>query len=216
MKNFILLFFLASCTLFHKGPTLGNLDKEKLLDSIRLTGEGKGRLKLGLSSYIFSVDSVLNQNIDWIFAVSIPLHGEEVMILPDLKQHSMPAMEMSSFEHRIKNEFYRLKIDSDIGPKLFMNELRSLIRFNLGNSWGQKRDCQKKQTELICMLDEEKFIIYIKNEEIIINKYFGDNTIQLVAENLTDSFFRKTSILLFTNTLDLQKKNPSFSLELFW
>jgi hypothetical protein len=207
IKQMALLFFLASCGSLFKGPdSLKNQDPEKLLSAVRLTGEGKGRLTLGQSQYVFSVDSVLKENFDWILAVTIPLHGEEVMILPNLKESQVPDDEIESFEERIETEFRRLKLNKKMTSKQFLSELRSLIRFNLSPAWGQKRDCKAQQNDVICDYDGEKFVLNVTEKEFRITKLrSGEKGLQLIAKNLTESFFQKTDIRLDT-----------FSLELFW
>jgi hypothetical protein len=188
-----------------------------LLNSIKLTGEGRGRLTLGESQHVFSVDSVLNEENDWIFAVSIPLHGEEVMILSDIKNPQINQNEFSSFEERIAREFKRLKLNQILTTEKFMQELRLLIRFGLSPRWGQKRDCRPQQNESVCELDGEQFIVQVLETEIKIKKLLGQGkSLQIVAKNLTDSFFQKTDIILFLNEVQEEKKVSPFSIEIFW
>lgn len=211
------LFLLASCSLFRGTPSLENLDKEKLLEAVKLTGEGKGRLTLGQSQYLFSVDSVLNESQDWILAVTIPLHGEEVMILPNLKLANVDDAETESFEARIRNEFKRLKLNEIITSVDFMKELRSLIRFNLAPQWGQKRSCKAQQSEFICEIDGEKYLVETTKSELKITKNLGpEKSLQLVAKNLTDSFFTQNEIRLTTSSNEKNKTPAPVSLELFW
>ncbi len=184
-----------------------------------MTGEGRGRLTLGQSQYVFSVDSVLKEedSFDWILAVAIPLHGEEVMILPDLRKSQIADEETESFEERIEKEFQRLKLNEKLTSQQFLKELRSLIRFGLAKKLGLVRDCKAQQMEFICHLDGEKFEIEVTEKELNINKSLGpQNRIQLVAKNLTDSFFEQTDIRLYSNEKEMFKKTSSFSLELFW
>src|SRR4051812_39014836 len=98
LKIMALLLLVSSCSLFKPNKTLHSSDAEKLLDSVKMTGEGRGRLTLGQSQYVFSVDSILKDDFDWILAVAIPLHGEEVMILPDLRKSQVANEETESFE----------------------------------------------------------------------------------------------------------------------
>jgi hypothetical protein len=217
VKFLVIIFFVSSCSLLKSSPSLKLIETDKLLDSIKLTGEGKGRLTLGQSQHVFSVDSLLNENNDWIFAVTIPLHGEEVMILSDLKSRQMAPLEASSFEARIANEFHRLKLHKLIKTEKFMRELRYLIRFGLSKQWGQKRQCNPQQNGTICVLDGEEFLILVSDTEITIKKILANGqSLQIVAKNLTDSFFLKTDILFFLNETDEKKKSSPFSLEIFW
>jgi hypothetical protein len=217
LKNMALLFLVASCSLFKSAPTLKSQDTEKLLDAVQMTGEGRGRLTLGQSQYVFSVDSILKEDFDWILAVTIPLHGEEVMILPDLRQSQIADEETESFEERIEKEFQRLKLNKKLSSEQFLKELRTLIRFGLAKKLGLKRDCKAQQTEFVCDLNGEKFTVNVTDKELNINKSLGEEKrLQLVAKNLTDSFFAQTDIRLYSDEAEFQKKASSFSLELFW
>ncbi len=217
IKQMTLLFFLASCALFKGRPTLKNQDQEKLLDSVKITGEGTGRLGLGQSSYLFSVDSILKENHDWILAVTIPLQGEEAMIFPNLKQRDASVEEVQSFEQRIAREFKKVGLNKILTTEEFQKALRSLVRFNLSPAWGGKRNCKAHQSHLICKLDGEEFKVSTTDRELNISKSMGQGrSLTLDAKNLTDSFFEQTDIRLYSNEADSVKKNSSFSMELFW
>lgn len=211
-----LLFLVSSCALFKTGPSLLTMENETLLQSVKVTGEGKGRLSLGQNQYVFGVDSVLKDG-DWILAVSIPLHGEEVMILKDLKKKSVQDEETESFEKRIQWEFRQRKVDKSISAEKFLVELRSLIRFILSPKLGNERHCDAHNNEYICSMDEEKFTITRTEKKYFIHKPLGNgNKLELVAQNLTDSFFSKTDFHLYTGEEESSSKAPVFSLELFW
>ena len=217
MRFLIFLFLLTSCSLLRPGSSLKTKNEELLLKSVRLTGEGKGRLTLNQRQYVFNIDSVLNDNYDWIFAVSIPLQGEEVMMMPDLRVKEIQVSEAESFEARIGREFHRLKLKRLISSDQFFRELRSLIRFHLSHLWGQKKVCQRKDKNLICEQDQEEFIVTILDKEFLVSKMLRNGVIlQLLAKNLTDSFFSQTDIRLFSSQKDLEAQRSSFSMELFW
>lgn len=211
LKYMALFFFVSSCALFRVEPSLKKMNKEELLDAVKLTGEGRGRLSLGQNQYVFGVDSVLNESRDWIMAVQIPLHGEEVMILPDLTKRRIKNEETESFEERIENEFRRLEIHKIMSGEEFLQEMRTVIRFVLTKDWGGKRDCAAHDQELVCQLDGEKFVVSATDKEFIINKSLKKGvSLQIVGKNLTKPFFQRTDILL-------QSQNKSsFSMELFW
>lgn len=217
IKHITFLFFLSSCALFTPRPSLKDQELEKLLNSVKLTGEGKGRLTFGQRQYVFGVDSVLKENHDWILAVAIPLQGEEVMIFPDLKQTRVQNEETESFEERIEKDFRQLKLNKIVKSKVFMKELRSLVRFSLSRNWGQKPVCVARQEAYECELDGEKFLVEVSEKDLTVKKSLGEGTsLQLVGKNLTDSFFAQTDIRLFSNERDAKKKISPFSLELFW
>jgi hypothetical protein len=139
------------------------------------------------------------------------------MILPDLKEEYIADEETESFEERIENEFERLKLNQEVSSEQFLKELRRLVRFQLSPAWGQKRDCKAQQNDFVCEYDGEKYNVVVTEKEIKIIKSLGqDKSLQLVAKNLTDSFFKQTDVLLYTNAADAEKKQSSFSLELFW
>lgn len=211
-----LLFFISSCGLFKTSPSLLNKDPESLLKSVKVTGEGKGRLSLGQNQYVFGVDSVL-KDTDWILAVSIPLHGEEVMILKELKKKTLQDDETESFEKRIQWEFRQRKLDRKISAETFMMELRSLIRFILAEELDLKRRCNAHNEEYVCTMEDEKFHITVSEKKYFIQKPLSNgNRLELVAQNLTDSFFSKTDFHLYTDNGKASSKSPVFSLELFW
>jgi hypothetical protein len=192
---------------------------EKLLDAVKLTGEGRGRLSFGKfhNQYVFGVDSILNEKNDWIMAVSVPLHGEEVMVLSNLKQKEVENDNSDSFENRIQSEFNKLELSGHPSAEEFLKELRSLIRFHLAGQLGLERNCKMSQKEGECTLDEEKYQIGFLRNELKINKRFSkEQIIQLSAQNLTESFFTKINIRLYERTRDMDKNNPALSLELFW
>lgn len=217
IQQMALLFLLTSCALFKTTPSLKSQDKLKLLDAVKLTGEGRGRLGLGAAQYVFSFESLMKENTDWILAVSIPLHGEEVMILPELKQKNMPKSELESFEARIDREFDRLKLEKILTSEEFLKEFRSLVRFNLAKSWGQKPDCAEQGDDLMCDLDGEKFLVKVSEKNINIIKLLGQGrSLVLSAQNLTDSFFDRTDIRLYSSDSNSEKNLSSLSLELFW
>lgn len=217
IKQMTLLFFLTSCAMFKGQPSLKDKNQEKLLDSVRILGEGTGRLGLGQGQYLFSVDSILKENNDWILAVTIPLHGEEVMIFPNLKQKDATEEEMQSFEQRIQREFQKVGLSKIVTTEEFLKALRSLIRFNLSSVLSVPRICKAHQNKLICTFDGEEFTVSSTERELNISKSLGQGRmLQLDAKNLTDSFFEQTDIRLYSNEADSAKKNSSFSLELFW
>lgn len=216
-KHMALLFFLTSCALFRGQPSLDSIDKEKLLDSVKITGEGKGRLTLEQSSYVFGVDSVLNEDKDWILAVEIPLHGEEVMILPDLKQAKISDEETESFELRIEREFKRIGIHRKLSSEKFLSEMRSLVRFVLAKELGKKPVCVAQKEVAECSFDDEKFQLRTESDKFFIEKKLDNEfVLQLVAKNLTKSFFEQTDILLLSKSDESLKKPSSFSMEFFW
>jgi hypothetical protein len=209
---------MTSCSsLFRGNASLGNRSVDELLASVKLTGEGKGRLTLEERSYVFGVDSILKENQDWILAVAIPLHGEEVMILPDLKKIRVDNEETETFEDRIEREFQQMKLNKVVSSKDFLHGVRSLVRFSLAHTWGQFRNCKEQEKGFFCSLDGEEFLVEPTPKELKITKILGNgHSLQLVAKNLTDSFFQQNSIRLLLKDSPTHVTTAPISLELFW
>ena len=217
IKSMAFLLLFSGCALFKGTTSLKNQDKQKLLEAVKVTGEGKGRLSLGQNQYVFSVDSILNEDKDWILAVAIPLHGEEVMILPDLRKSFVTNAETETFEQRIKREFRARRLERAISSDEFLKELRSLIRFIQGKDLGLTRHCDAQKDEMLCTLDGEKYLVSATEKKFYIQKFLGKGkTLEVVAKNLTDSFFSNTDFHLYTNGTEFTQREPAFSLELFW
>lgn len=208
-----LLFFISSCALFRGESSLQNKSTDELLSSVKVTGEGKGRLGLDQSQYVFSVDSVLKDKKDWILAVSIPLQGEEVMIFPDLQQKTVNNPETESFEQRIRYEFKHRRLERKIPSDVFIQEMRSVLRFILANELSLKRSCTAEKGNPSCEFEGEKYSLEVKDKTFSIKKSLGtENQLVVIGRNLTGSIFTKTDFLLYTS----DSKTPAFSLELFW
>ncbi len=213
--SFLLLF--ASCSLFRVEPTLDTMDKQKLLEAVKVTGEGRGRLNLGESHYVFGVDSVLNEHKDWILAVQIPLHGEEVMIMNNLRRESFPNEERETFELRMTNEFKKLGLDKKMGSDEFLYEIRSLLRFVLSPELGLERNCVPQKEVLFCHQDGHRYRVRTEKKLFFIEKILKQNyVLQIVAKNLTNTFFSQTNIMIDFSSSEKGQSPSSFSMEFFW
>lgn len=208
--SLLLLFFLASaCSLFRAPADLSRKEVSQLLGSIKITGEGRGRLIYDNSQNVFGFDAVLRQNTDWLLAVSIPLHGEEVMILPELNKEDAEG-QMQAFEARIARALYEMK--ANISPKEFLQSLRSLMRFLMGEQVGAPVHCVRED-EIICRQFNRYFVVSVqKNEITIVEREKKDFQVVVKARNLTDSFFQQTEFYLLSS----EGRHQLLSLELFW
>jgi hypothetical protein len=206
-----ILFISSSCSLFKAHPSLKNEPVEKLLNSVKVLGEGKGRLGFKQQSYVFNFDAVMKDSLDWLLAVEIPLHGEEVMILKDIKAEKDTASSVESFEARIND-----RIDPNLKNKV-LPELRSMIRFILAAKLGLPRFCTKTfESEFNCVVGKENFLVSLSDKSIRIKiSSSGSLNLDLVAENLTDSFFSKTHFTFRSVTAPVSAPAP-MTLELFW
>jgi len=186
--NVFLGLILVSCA-------SGRLSKESvdsLLDSIKVVGEGRGRLNMNNQSQVFSFDSILKDKRDWILAAAIPLHGEEVLILHEIADQKTQISTPESLERRISN-------------KKFIQGTRSLIRFVLANDLELKRSCSSTE----CTVEGETFKISMNEQKLKISRTIGEATFELIAEDLTNSRFQRTNFYLIT-------AHQRLSLELFW
>lgn len=217
IKCMAFLFFLSSCALFKGVEKIDDKDKEKLLNSFQFTGEGRGRLSLGQNQYVFSFESLLKENHDWVIGVNIPLQGEEIMTLPDLKQKEMKDSEIETFERRIRHEFKRVQLDKVLSSDKFLVGMRSLVRFAQASDLNISRKCSTHLNEFKCELDGEIFLISVTKGEFVIQKMLEEGrSVVLEGKNLTESFFSQSNFRLYVSDRQFQQKNSSFSLELFW
>lgn len=204
--SFTFLLFLFSCGSFKSYSPVKTLKVDEALRAIRVVGEGRGRLSLQEQQYVFSVDALMKDNKDWLLAVTIPLHGEEIMLLPDLVQKESHSSNVESFEKRIQRELKgRFKSDQLTG-KRFIQEIRGLLRFIQSSELGLTRICREDK----CQMDGEMFIVRLEEKKVIVHREGQD--IELVGENLTDSIFTKTNFQLKPTSSPSQK----LALELFW
>ncbi|MGE3608693.1 MAG: hypothetical protein AB7I27_03815 [Bacteriovoracaceae bacterium] len=207
MLKLFLLILISSCSLFQKPSSLAEKDVLKVLDSVQLEGSGRGRLGVDQQQYLFSYDALLKENNDWILAVEIPLHGEEVMVLSNLKENSVKEIPNESFETRIERS---LEGRVPISGEKFVLELRTLVRFLLADQLKLTRTCQKNGTEYLCKQGENSYNVILKGQKLTIKKQIKDKLLlELVAENPSGPHFSRTSFFL----KDFQ---THLSLELFW
>jgi hypothetical protein len=205
------LLILSSCSLFKAQPSLKNETVDKVLTSVKVIGEGKGRLGFKQQSYLFSFDALIKDSADWLLAIEIPLHGEEVMTLKNIKDEKNPASSVESFESRINNQ-----IDPNLKNKV-LPELRSMIRFILSVELGLPRVCAKAfDTEYSCVLGVESFLVTLSDKSIRIKKASsGVLNLELVAENLTAPFFMKTTFTFRSPKAPITAP-AAMTFELFW
>lgn len=204
----LILILSVSCSTVKKTEGV-----EKSLAAIKVIGEGRGRLGIEPQNYLFSFDAVLKDKKDWILAVMVPLHGEEVMILHDLRNAKPPVTTLESFEERIEHELRNRKKLGNLKSGEFVIHIRSMIRFILARELGLDRACQGE----VCRLDSENYQVLLSEKNISVKKEISvDYTLELIAENLTDSFFNRTNFYLRDGKDDSKKSPPVLSLELFW
>lgn len=213
----ILLFLLSSCALFKSQPSLKKDSLDTALASIKVTGEGRGRLGVGPQSYLFSYEAALKENTDWMLAVSVPLHGEEVMVLHEIKQKTVPEKGRESFELRIDHEI-RQRLDlGKISGRDVTQELRKIIRFVIADQLFLEKKCDSAVPGFYeCIMDGESFLVTLEHDAIKIKKNIRDtHYFELEGANLNNSFFQRTNFYL--RSVQGKVTSPALmSLELFW
>ena len=210
------LFFLVlrtSCSLF-QSQNIQNEKVETLINYIEGEGEGRGRLGINQHQYLISYEAVLKENHDWILAASIPLHGEEVLLLRDLKQETLPESN-EGLELRIQqgiNDYLRSQNQSPELSRTFLVEFRRLMRMVFYKELGLRLDCQSNQ----CRLDGSVYQVEATDKQITLKKSLSeDYEIEFVATNLTDSIFKRSNVFLHSKNKS-PSSTPLLSLELFW
>jgi hypothetical protein len=209
-----LFLLLSSCSLF-KGQNIQDKNIMDLVSYLRGTGEGNGRLSINRQQYLFGFDALLKQNDDWILAANIPLHGEEVLRLRDLRKESVGEVEQDGLELRIEqdiSEYLRLQKQSPAMAKTFILEIRRIMRFVLHKKLGLEVTCSKVE----CKIGDGIYRVETTSHQFSLKKSLSrDYEIEYSAMNLTDSNFRRSNIFLHSKN----KSSPSktlLSLELFW
>lgn len=184
---------------------------------LQLVGEGRGRLGLDQNQYVFSYEALLKDEDDWVLAVSVPLHGEEVMVLSDLRTDSPDLSTTQSFEARLQREIDHRFRGRNVNGKQYVNTLRTMVRFLLAPQLGLDRKCEKTaKAEYSCQLNKVEFQIIVEKSKIRIKKIVSQtHHLELVGENLTEPFFGRTNFLLLSDK-SVSRPAPVMSLELFW
>lgn len=208
LGRLLLLLILSSCALFKGAEKIKTSDTQKLLASVKTTGEGKGRLHIRQRQYLFGVESVLKDDGDWIMAVSIPLQGEEALIFPSLQETSVADPALESFAARIDAGIRENFKGSVLSGKEFLDALRSTLRFLLSERLKLPVSC----TQLSCTMQGEEFTIERDEKSLRIITAFSEHQLITTASNLTGSFFLHTQFRVVSPS----QKEDLLSLELFW
>lgn len=209
IRIFLFSLLFSSCALFKKGPDFRKFPLDKLLDSLSLTGEGRGRLEMDQNNYIFNFESAYLSDIDqWGLSASLPLYGEEVLLYKNIK--TAQVKEVQSFETRLLESIPRK------WHRSFQETSRSMVRFILAKKLNLVRICSQQTDDIYeCRLKNDTFSVEVKADKIIIMKKFGNFSISYSGSNLTESFFDRTSLLL--QSYDSQTiPTDEMNLELFW
>lgn len=218
LKWIIPIIFLSSCALF-KSHDLRSERVENLLDSIKTSGEGRGRLTLDQSQYVFGVDAILKDNFDWLLAADFPIHGEEVLILKDLKSETLSEVQ-SDLHQRVeiglKNYLKKNKKSPALADKFF-GELHFLMQFIQSSKLGLKRVCTKQnEANFNCMVLGREFLVNVRHDAIVISRPLSAGfELQVIAENPQESIFQRLNIAFYSQSQN-KMRSPLMGLELFW
>lgn len=207
-SRILILLLLSSCSLFRGSERISSSDTLKVLSMVKLTGEGKGRLHIRERQYLFGLESVLKDPDTWIMAVSIPLHGEESLTFPGLKNSSDDDAGMESFGNRIDAGIRENLKGSSLYGKEFLVALRKTVRFLFAPKLGLPVTCR----EQTCTLDGEEFLVEREEKSIRVTTIFSGHQLVTTASNLTGPFFLHTQFRVNSPHL----KQELLSLELFW
>lgn len=210
MIRILFLFILTSCSTFYKkGPDYRQLPVDNLLDSLSLTGEGRGRLEINEKNYVFNFESAyLAENDQWGLSASFPFYGEEVLIYKKIK--NAEVIEVQKFEKRL------LEALPKKWHRKFQMTSRGLVRFILAKKLQLPRSCAPLSDNTFeCKIENDTFSVTVLAEKIVVTKRFENFSLSYSGTNLTESFFDRTSLSLDSYH---SQENPKteMNLELFW
>ena len=207
-SRILILLLLSSCSLFKGSEKILESDLQKNLQMIKSEGEGKGRLHIRERQYLFSFESILKENRDWIMAVAIPLHGEEAMIFPDLRNSAPQDPATDSFAMRIDAGIRENIRGSKLKGSDFLAAMRRTLRILLAHKLNLPLNCKAH----VCKLDLIEYSV-IQDEKTlrIITPFVGHNLVT-TASNLTGPFFMNTQF----RVISPEKNIDLLTLELFW
>lgn len=193
-----LLLLLASCAT----PVIKDPAFDQLWEKVSMEGEGRARLEVGTESWVFSFDAIVKEN-DWIAAISIPLHGEEVFSFPglhrpipgsvagkdDFRWQIEAALEAASRERKLNY--------SELGSD-FALHFHHLLRWVHGEKWGLKKSCAAKdETAWSCRWDglNSSWTWNPQKEEFTGDFILKTSWImRVVFKNLTDQQFKRVTL----------------------
>ena len=176
------------------------------LQPIQLAGEGRGRIGYLDQSYLFRFESAFKKD-NWLLSLTIPMHGQEVLVFEDLAQPQSSG-EMQSLEVQIDQEIKKQSKLENLKNENIVVHLRSVIRFIKAQELGLETQCDKDK----CFLGKEEFIIQVLNDGVQIKKIINpEYFIEFTALYLEKEFYSRVNFYL----KKVKSKENFFSLELF-
>lgn len=202
----LVLLVLASCAT----PVLRDPVFDQLWSKVSLAGEGRARLEVGPESWVFSFDAAI-RDTDWVSAISIPLHGEEVFSFPGL-QRPTPAAVLAKddfrwqIEHALSTAAKQRKLHYPELASDFILRFHHLLRGMHGAPWGVNKSCvAKSDVTWDCRWDElNSFWTWNAQKEEFTGEYILRSSwlMRVVFKNLTDDRFKRV-------TLEIIRENDS-------
>ncbi len=211
-SRIFILLLLSSCSLFKGSEKLRSNDLLKNLESIKVEGEGKGRLHIHERQYLFGVESLLREDKSWIMGVAIPLHGEEVLLFPSLDQKNTDDYSMDSFALRIDAGIRENLKNSTLKGADFLSALRKTLRFLLAYRLKLPVNCEAKDKDHVCSLGEDDFLVMSEEKSLRVVTPFAGHQLITTASNLTGPIFMNTQFKVTAP----ETKQDLLTLELFW
>lgn len=209
-----ILLLISSCSLF-KSQNIQDKNITDLVSYLQGVGEGRGRLGINRQQYLFSFEAMLKENSDWVLAANIPLHGEEILTLRDLKEEDVDQIQKDGLEKRIELDIGNYLKSQKQSPGLsraFLLELRKIMRLVLHKELGVKVLCSQNE----CRIGDSVYQVEADAKQLSLKKtLLDDYEIEFAAMNLTESIFQRSNI--FLHSKNKSSSAPALlALELFW
>jgi hypothetical protein len=196
--RFLALLFLAACAT----KPLKDAQFSELWQKVSMQGKGKARLEVPPESWVFSFEAELKNN-DWVTAITIPLHGEEIFSFPGLdKPQAEVVPAADDFRWRVVQSLRAASAERKLNyPQLgqdFVYHLHHILRWSNADKWGLVRSCDAvSRYQWNCRWDKlnsswtwnerkEEFT----GEFILRPKWL----MRVVFKNLTDQNFKRVTL----------------------
>jgi hypothetical protein len=196
--RFLALLIFASCA---TKPTK-DAQFSELWQKISMQGTGKARLEVPPESWVFSFEAELKKN-NWVAAINIPLHGEEVFSFPGLDKSQaeiVPAAD--DFRWRVVQSLRAASAERKLQyPQLgqdFVYHLHHILRWSNAEKWGLVQSCAAaSKHQWTCRWDKlNSFWTWDERKEEFVGEFIlrPDWRMRVVFKNLTDQFFKRVTL----------------------
>ncbi len=204
---FLLFAIISSCS--HRELVYKN--EIELLNKIKINGEGKCRLTIFEKQDLFSCESFFKDN-NWNFLISIPFKGEELIVFPEIDKKNYKFQNIQTHHGMIYQGFSQSSFSQKIEFNELMQKLHFLVRLLNADLLKENIDCHGGT----CLFDQKVLNIkHNKGRFIIESESNSHFIISIIAENLTESHFLKTSLIV-EDLKNNRFKSKILELEFFW